>query len=81
MLWIDDDPKVEDHALLPAGVELVVATSQREAERVLAGRNGKVDLIISDIGRGPARRNAGIDGLAELRKRGYEGYDTGKGHD
>lgn len=73
VLWIDDKPKTEDHALLPAGVELIVATSQREAKRVLADRDGSVDLIISDIGRGLAQRNAGIDGLAELRRDGYVG--------
>ena len=73
VLWIDDEPKVGDHALLPAGVDLIVATSQREAERILADRNGKVDLIISDIGRGPLGRNAGILGLAELRRHGYKG--------
>ena len=73
VLWIDDQPKTSDHALLPSTVELIVATSQREAERVLSARDWSVDLVISDIGRRRESRNAGLEGLAELRRRGYKG--------
>lgn len=73
VLWIDDEPKATDHALLPTTVDLIVATSQREAERILAARDWNVDLVISDIGRRRETRNAGLDGLAQLRRHGYNG--------
>ena len=71
VLWIDDEPKSEDQALLPEDVQLVVATSQAEAERIMANAR-RVDLVISDIGRGDDP-NAGLDGLRQLRAAGYDG--------
>lgn len=71
VLWIDDEPKTEDLALLPEDVQLLVATSQAEAERIMAGAR-RVDLLISDIGRGEDPK-AGLDGLRQLRAVGYDG--------
>jgi hypothetical protein len=74
VLWIDDQPKLEDHALLPRNTELVVARSQSEAERYLrsALSTDGFSLLISDIGRGH-EHNAGIVGLSQLRELGYDG--------
>jgi hypothetical protein len=73
VLWIDDEPNTNDHALLPPGVSLVVATSTDEALRILRSEHAPIALLISDIGRGP-ERNAGIDGLRAIRDQGlYEG--------
>jgi hypothetical protein len=66
VLWVDDEPKREDHALLPPGVNLIVATSTDEVKRLLAGRRDHVSLLISDVGRG-AKPDAGLEGLKELR--------------
>ncbi len=67
VLWVDDDPKPADQAVLPNGVNLIVATSTDDAVRALRGRKEPVALLISDVGRGPAR-DAGIDGLRAMRK-------------
>jgi hypothetical protein len=73
VLWVDDDPKPADHALLPSGVDLILATSSDEARRVLTGRRDQVSLLVSDIGRGDSP-NAGLDDLRELRDKGiYNG--------
>ena len=66
VLWIDEDTKRPDPALLPSGVNLLVATSNDEARRLLASRQEPVAMLISDIGRGgdPA---AGLDGLRGFR--------------
>ena len=72
VLWVDDEPKQGDHQLLPDGVELLVASSTAEAERILKSRRD-IDLLISDIGRG-LRRNAGLDDLASFQQTGlYDG--------
>ena len=72
VLWIDDKPNPKDHALLPAGVNLIVATSTDEARQMLAGRSSAVSLLISDIGR-PGVRNAGLEGLKAFREEGLYG--------
>jgi hypothetical protein len=73
VLWVDDEPKRDDHALLPPGVNLMVATSTDEAKRLLTGRREPISLLISDVGRG-AKRDAGLEGLKELREAGiYDG--------
>jgi len=68
VLWVDDEPNTGDHALLPPGVNLMVATSTDEAKRLLIGRREPISLLISDIGRG-ADRDAGLEGLKELREK------------
>lgn len=73
VLWVDDEPNTDDHALLPPGANLMVATSTDEAKRLLTSRREPISLLISDIGRG-AMRNAGLEGLKELREKGlYDG--------
>jgi KAP family P-loop domain len=73
VLWVDDEPNRDDHALLPPGVNLMVATSTDEAKRLLAGRREPISLLISDVGRG-AKHDAGLEGLKELRDKGiYDG--------
>jgi hypothetical protein len=67
VLWIDDDPKPSDHAVLPPGVNLLVATSTDEARQMLAARREPFALLVSDIGRG-TNRNAGLDGLKTIRE-------------
>lgn len=73
VLWIDDEPNTTDHAVLPPGVNLVVATSTDEARRRLSNRADPVSLVISDIGR-PDRDNAGLEDLRVFREEGlYDG--------
>ena len=66
VLWVDDEPNTNDQALLPSGVNLIVATSTDEALRILRGEHPPIALLISDIGRGN-ERDAGIDGLRAIR--------------
>jgi hypothetical protein len=73
VLWVDDEPRRDDQALLPPGVNLMVATSTEEAKRLLTRRREPVSLLISDVGRG-AQHDAGLEGLKELRDAGlYDG--------
>jgi hypothetical protein len=67
VLWIADKPNTADHAVLPPGVNLIVATSTDEARRRLSNRADPVSLVISDIGRGD-RDNAGLEDLRAFRE-------------
>ena len=75
VLWIDDQPEgnrrlVEQ--LRGGGALVLTATSTEEAATMLDRRGPKPDFLISDISRGDDP-DAGLDGLAELRRGGYAG--------
>jgi KAP family P-loop domain len=67
VLWIDDHPDPADHAVLPPGVNLILATSTEEAKSTLSAQKQPIALLISDIGRGDDR-DAGLDGLRDIRE-------------
>ena len=69
ILWIDDDPRLNEPEIATLeglGVEVTTASGTKEAVRIL--EKDAFDLIISDIER-PEGRAAGLEGLRELRTR------------
>jgi CheY-like chemotaxis protein len=72
VLWIDDQPKAEDQALLPEGVSLYVASSTVEALDLYQKIAPELTLVVSDLMR-EGNGQAGIEGLRELRSAGYQG--------
>jgi CheY-like chemotaxis protein len=70
ILWVDDRPQnnaFEIAALEEAGHRIRTVRSSGEAEAAL--RSGRIDAILSDMGR-PEGRNAGLELLRKLRAAG-----------
>ncbi|HEX7133097.1 MAG TPA: P-loop NTPase fold protein [Iamia sp.] len=72
VLWIDDDPKAGDHALLPDDVTLLVATSNDQALVYVHDVTRRPDLVISSM-EWPVGPEGGLAGIEAVRAAGYTG--------